>query len=441
MNKSQFKERQRSSGFWAVCKINAAFFNDLVTACVFADIIEQWCMSNEDEWFPLTYDSIATRLHARPNQVETSVKQLKDLEILETKRIGIPSKLFYKVNVELFDNLIDNFLEPVNSSTKPSEVNSLRASEVRNALVKEKETKSKETEEEGKDSSSSVAAELQGGNKVVLLRRKKSIYPCKEAEQVFLHWNNLGDPLASHKENPELKMFQNSMLAIQKELRKHTPEVIMQAMTAYHKTLNNKNTTLFLSKQPGVLVSLPEFFRFSEHTEERMLKGYNPLTIENWFHVARNGAEYLEEMFAKYDKDDNPKITKALITQWKSKVVDAHFKVKEINIFIRSAKLLLEYHQQNKDKINWNSCKPEKLSPTLFAHRVVEACLSGVNGDRQAITPEWLCGPKMYTERMPKYLKKIGMLTSEDVKVYNAPKSKKGVDRSGDIDLSHLLYD
>lgn len=302
------------------------------------------------------------------------------------------------------------------------------------------DTNNIKTEDKEKDSLSSVGASAPEGKFV--RRKKNELFGSNLIEEIFNHWNELGYPLSTHKINPSLKTFQNSILAIKKALQVHSSESIKQAMTKYVQLLNNKHTTLFMSKMSGVLVTLPEFFKFAQHTEDRMLKTNDPLHIENWFKTCLKTQEQLESEFAKYDKDDNPKITQSLITEWKKQVSSKALTVREINIFIRSARLMLEYHQKNKDLINWNGSKPEKLSAPMFTHRVVAACLNSANGDTSLLSPEWLCGPKMYTERMPKYLRKIGMLTSEDIKSYNAPKSKqKGVDRSGDISLSSLLYD
>lgn len=290
--------------------------------------------------------------------------------------------------------------------------------------------------EEGKDSSSQDDANASSGTKLVRRQKKApSIFGNDIVEDIFIHWNNLSDPVRSHKLDPETKVFKNAIIAITRALRKHTSDQIKQAMTNYCKLLNDRNTKMYYATQTkrwGLMVSLPEFFEFSPHSEEQMILHNETDIPESWYICCLQSYPEIVELFARYDKDDNPKITEKLEKYYASKIPGYVATVSTRNIFIRSAILVLQYHCKMKDKINWSSCKDEKTYPQLFAHWFIDACIDSANGNTDIISPEWLCGPKMLTERMPKYMRKMGMIASDITPM----KSKQN---TGDISLSSLL--
>ncbi len=260
----------------------------------------------------------------------------------------------------------------------------------------------------GKDSKESSAAASSAGTKFVRRDRKQSLFPSQSVEDCFNHWNNLGYPLTKHKIEPSSKTFQACLQNIHKALKLHTSEVIKQAMTKYHTLLNLPNTTIVLAA-PGHKVSLFEFFKFSKHTEERMIKQTNMLAIDSWFETCLKSMHDIEAEFGKYSADEHPKVTEELQKQYRTKIMDRKFSVSDINCFIKAAKFVVEYQRKNIKEINWNSCASEKISTMLFSRRLIDAVVDDAM-DINMIEPTWLCSERTMNSRLPKYLKKCGLL-------------------------------
>ena len=193
-------------------------------------------------------------------------------------------------------------------------------------------------------------------------------------------------------------------------------------MANYHKLITATNTTINLAI-PGHKVSLPEFFKFSKHTEERMIKQTQMLEIDSWFDECLKGWENLESTFGRYIKDHHPKITEELKKQYQSKINNRNFSVSEINCFIKAAKFIVEYHNKQLKNINWNSCPHEKLSALLFSKRLIDAVLDD-SQNKDIIEPTWLCSERTISIRLPKYLKKCGLLDGLKAPVKSLSKGK-----------------
>ncbi len=276
----------------------------------------------------------------------------------------------------------------------------------------------------GKDSKESSATASGASLKLVRRKKQPTLFPSTDAEACFHHWNDLGYPLSKHKIDPSSKTFTTSLQNIQKALKKHSVAEIKEAMTNYHKIIVAPNTSINLMT-PGHKVSLHEFFKFSKYTEERMIKQTHMLEIDSWFDECMKGYEHLEKEFGKYAEDNHSKVTEELKRQYKQKIMDRNFSVSDINCFIKAAKLVVEYHTKQLKNINWNSCQSEKISPMLFSRRLIDAVISDAM-DVTKIEPTWLCSERTMMSRLPKYLKKCGLLDGDRpiVKLQKGAKEK-----------------
>jgi hypothetical protein len=402
----------RSDGFWTVHKGVVAFFQDPLLALVFSDMLEHNHMAKynkteiEDNFFTVTYLTISSRLCITPNKVQSCVQTLVEEGIFASKRVGIPSRVYYQFQHDFFNDAMNEFYTSgkrtspvISDSTSPAHCD---------RAFKDKDIKEKEeplSNDKGADAP------------VVLVRRQKHVEPVEEpslfpsagVELVFNHWNDMGHPLQRHKADPSTKMFQESILAIQKALRKHTKETIMQAMTDYKKILLWDKSWLTLAGI-GHKVPLFEFFKFTKRTEDAMLTSRVPLTIVSWFDECLKGYDHLEREFCKYENDPNPKVTERLIHTYQEKVSSRQLSATDVNCFIRATKFVLEYHSKHKEKINWNSCLREKTSISCFAIRLITAIIEDAQ-DVTIIEPTWLCSARTMNSRFPKYMVKHGLLS------------------------------
>ena len=67
---------------------------------------------NNDGWFYLYADYIQQSLCIGRRPIDTSVKELEDMDFIETKRCGLPPKKYYKVNWDNIAELLDTLNEP-----------------------------------------------------------------------------------------------------------------------------------------------------------------------------------------------------------------------------------------------------------------------------------------------------------------------------------------
>ena len=71
---------------------------------------DNWCefnIQNYDGWFYYLRDEIELETGLSESQQRTALKSLSDLSIIHTKRAGIPSKVYYKLNIDVLENVLN----------------------------------------------------------------------------------------------------------------------------------------------------------------------------------------------------------------------------------------------------------------------------------------------------------------------------------------------
>lgn len=71
---------------------------------------DNWCefnIQNYDGWFYYLRDEIELETGLSESQQRTALKSLSDLSIISTKRAGIPSKVYYKLNIDVLENVLN----------------------------------------------------------------------------------------------------------------------------------------------------------------------------------------------------------------------------------------------------------------------------------------------------------------------------------------------
>ncbi len=83
--------------------------NEAVLLSAFCDK-DNWCefnIQNYDGWFYYLRDEIELETGLSESQQRTALKSLSDLSIIHTKRAGIPSKVYYKLNIDVLENVLN----------------------------------------------------------------------------------------------------------------------------------------------------------------------------------------------------------------------------------------------------------------------------------------------------------------------------------------------
>lgn len=84
--------------------------NEAVLLSAFCDK-DNWCefnIQNYDGWFYYLRDEIELETGLSESQQRTALKSLSDLSIISTKRAGIPSKVYYKLNIDVLENVLND---------------------------------------------------------------------------------------------------------------------------------------------------------------------------------------------------------------------------------------------------------------------------------------------------------------------------------------------
>lgn len=448
--------RELQHGFYSVPKFNIRFFgSNFVLAGVWAELSQlesQGHYKNNDEWFRFTYEYIAKRMGITIYKVTQCIDSLKKAGLLECADKGMPAKLYYKIRYDIYNELANSFIISKETSTKFCNCETVVACncEIKDSInittnnINKESTscslKNKEQEDatvvaprlirrnqlDNERTEQSLPKEddacLHDNNiqeaKPKLVRRKPSIFPSTEVEILFKYWNDLGTPLSAHKENPNNKTFQLACKHLAKACQKYSVEEIQSSMDKYQILLTS-DTKLHLAAI-GHKVGLAEFFQFSEFTNNKLIdniKNGHPDDIldgiDGWFYECLQSIEELMVKFGnqpKYKTDNNPEVTKKIATLYREHINSNPLSPHEINMMIDTANDLVNFHSNMKEKINFNSCPYEKNSVISFTHHLIDTLLD-MTEDKATIIVAWLRG-KMFSERLPNRLKKLGILDS-----------------------------
>jgi hypothetical protein len=245
------------------------------------------------------------------------------------------------------------------------------------------------------------------------IRRKASIYGNELVEGVFKHWNSLGYPLTVHKTNNGV--FSDSILAIKAVLVKYSPDNIKQAMDNYHRLLLDENTSMCKQYNPmcGLVVSLPEFFRFGNFTKDKIKiwRGKNPNEPfpDCWFKECLGDYDFLAKTYKKAERfqskkvvplaDNNPLITREVERFFNTNYPDLVSETNKRN-FIKSAERILEYHTKHKSHI----VTPGFTEPHMLVKKMFEMLRH--NGRKDGFGSHWLCTDIMINQ-LNHYLCKV----------------------------------
>lgn len=253
-------------------------------------------------------------------------------------------------------------------------------------------------------------------NKPKLVRRKPSLFPSIEVESLYLHWNSK-QGLTTHSLDPNKTIFVSSVKQLVKHLKKYKLEQIKQAIDDYYLMLLDEDCIPDIDFQWSKS-SLASFFEgFSSYQKEAFSNQDCMGGVDSWFDECIKGYDYLKVKFGKPVKaikcknDNHQEVSKQIAVLYRNKIKDSTFTDFEMNMIIDAAEDLVNFHFNMKNKIHWSSCVHEKDSVKSFVHHLIDA-LSEMSDDKSKIQVSWLRG-KMFSERLPLWLKKIGMLDSE----------------------------
>lgn len=190
-------EAYSSSNFF---KVNKKLFKAFGTldAILITELMDKYLYWKEkgeltsDGFFFTTHEMIEEHVGLTFHQTRERKKFLREIGILETARRGIPSKEFYKINIENLLNYIDERIEEKQSKASLTEIERLEfqkeegyTSKNRKAIKENKYKENKYKEKEDiVDSDESTSASISKESSPVKVKEKKPT-----PEQIIASWN------------------------------------------------------------------------------------------------------------------------------------------------------------------------------------------------------------------------------------------------------------
>jgi hypothetical protein len=107
-------------GNWFMFPRYYMFFLQPIDAVVFSYLmkVECWCVEHEttkeEEWFYCTMEKFERDLNISRDQQKRSVARLKELEVIETKLIGMPGRRHFRINWDKVGELVEKHANPFN---------------------------------------------------------------------------------------------------------------------------------------------------------------------------------------------------------------------------------------------------------------------------------------------------------------------------------------
>ena len=248
-------------------------------------------------------------------------------------------------------------------------------------------------------------------NKPKLVRRKPLLFPSKEVESLYLHWNSK-QGLTTHSLDPNKTIFVSSVKYLVKHLNKYTVDQVKQAIDDYYLMLLDEDLIPDINFQWSK-TSLAGFFEGFNSYQTEAFSNQNCMGgVDSWFGECIKGIDHLKVKFGKpvkHKQDYNPEVTKNLAQLYRDKINKDPFTPHQINMLIDVANDLVNFHTNMKNRLTFNSNPNEKNSVVAFSHYVIDALI--YRNDIAKIQVFWMRGD-FFKVKLPEYFKKLGMLDS-----------------------------
>lgn len=403
MDSRVFQSLISSSAHWSIHKIILNAMPNWNTAGILSELAEQNNMSDtrgttNDGWFPLNYATISKRLKIPHNTVRTIMTYLLEKDLYSTKRQGVPPKTYYKLNTTTFQSLFKDTLgeliisEPVVAQTSDS--SSFKRSGTSSYIkLKERRTKEQGSDDPGSDEPQAVRPILIKRKQILQKQVVKSTFNNENIAEIFRYFCGK-TILPSHKVDPDSRTFQDCQKSITKALRKYKIDEIKQAIDNYCLILEDPG---FYPSTRWHKESLPLFFLFNERTGQRYQNNTAKWAnnVDSWFDECVMGLPYLIKKFGNglHDIDPYPNVTAALIKQFNKKqetiMGGTNSNPTDDKYFVNAAKIVVEFYEKHKNKINWGGNARASRNVVFFAPMMIDARFHFSQDDVSMVKPTW----------------------------------------------------
>ncbi|KKM28190.1 hypothetical protein LCGC14_1567190 [marine sediment metagenome] len=354
------------------------------------------------------------------NKQTDIIKRLVEDKILEVKRIGLPARNHYRINLEILIDIIKGDKIFIRQRTRSLKSKDDNKNKYNNILSKDNNYNTNKNKISSKDdirlSDESLSAsqpENPPHKDSRLLQNRKIAYS-KDVERLFDFWNGLGPPLTSHRR--DTKTYHNSCKILLTTLETNPLKRIMTSMLNYHDLITDPSNNIAHKASiglPGCKVNLIEFFGFDKRTKEAMKLRKINLPIKSWFdECVKNKSPALEKKFGMFIEDPYPDISDRFRKLWFKKMGVGKINATGENKIRKAAVMFNDFMAANLDSMVLGTS--EKRHSYELVDYVFQAIDGDVKGDWLVVTVGWLCSKRTYDIRLPLHLSRLGILEREE---------------------------
>ncbi len=328
-------------------------------------------MLDEEGYFFISQKeiNITTKLHR--SKQSNIIRHLKQLNILKVKKIGLPARNWYYLDVVKLSQLSSGTTTSLSPETHhSSNNNNNNNNNNKNISSKEEICFSEKNVKEHKRKRPKPTTLKRTEPKPPTLTKRESIRLDNKLKLQIKYWNRnapkgRGKNISSHRLNENIPIlgqskilnYANQQLNI-KYKEGFEPDMINEMFSIYFSFISKRN----YNKTPvGTCVSIGEFLRFTKDTKDKISENKNnPLIgFNSWFDIIRNSpcdseeetVDYLLKTFGGKIIDEFPKTTKMVKKLFLNATQKKKLSVKEENNLIKASKNLNEFYKAHRKKI------------------------------------------------------------------------------------------
>lgn len=337
-------------------------------------------MIDKQGYFYNTQQNIETDTGLNKYHQKIIIKKLKEMKIIKVKKIGLPAKNYYKIN-------IGKLIKTLYSGSRLNP-NPLLSKPLTNIYNKNKENK-KNTSFFQKEVLSSTKVD----EPINLFNLDKFI------DDLIDYWNGKGKPFIQHKKDS--KIIEKTKIIVSRLLKskKYSTKDIYRSIDTYYEYLTDPYSNIMKC------VPINDFFQLSQNSERLLRKNKITKITKSWFKECLKSKELLDRKYCK--KDPNNLLTEKLMDAYEDNIGDFEFNIQNRNTFRYASRKAKEFYKDNKNRFIETSSSSIK-TPLSLINYIFKALLD--KKDKKKIHPGWLITDFFWNEILPDYLNKTGYM-------------------------------
>jgi len=178
-----------------------------------------------------------------------------------------------------------------------------------------------------------------------------SRFPNRKVKQAMEHWKSKGTPFLNHRVSKQSRITYQSIKALQRAIKNHGLEKVLDAMDLAHETFNSgwfMFSKYFNSKHK---IACVDFIKYRTKSIDHLPQKIKKSGVNSWLDEFLKGEKYIETTYSTMRKDKHPDITPVLADLWRSYKQTDRLTTREENNCIACAVRLVAFAEANNFEI------------------------------------------------------------------------------------------